>query len=548
MKKSVLRIAAVGAVTALVAAIAPMTAHAATTPTYDTTTDAPIYLMDNTTAEGIPAGTQLDWNTSNGVVLTANPVPSDLGDLSWATLAAPTGSANTFITFLATPGTERSPKTWKAYGDAVALNGQGALLPALWPGHFLYGTSSAVKAAGGTYSMGIAYTDSAIVASTNVVKAYYTTINVDAGTGTWTFATPAPSVTKTDTTTTLSASDATVLSGASVTLTATVAPSAATGNVTFMDGTSSLGIAASANGVATLTTSTLAKGSHSITAVYGGNSDYNKSTSAAQTVTVVDATAPVESTLVDGNKNGVSTTVNANVGTLTVQVGAALNGKTVNVYGYSDPVLLGQQVVSGGSVTVPTSALAGGDHLVAVTDATNGTLVGWAAFTLAANVTGSPATRHLEAAVATSVDGEFTLVAPDDSTPALINNPKLDTNSQSVSTGTLGKFSVVDDRSISKRGWDLTASVDKFTNGTNTVDNSALGMKPQMTSNSGPGLPTMGAEQVAGSAVYAAKFAELSSGSYSTLTDLNADLAFKAPLGTKAGTYTSTLTLTLVSK
>jgi len=32
--------------------------------------------------------------------------------------------------------------------------------------------------------MGIAYTDSAVAASTHVLKAYYTTVNIDAGTGT----------------------------------------------------------------------------------------------------------------------------------------------------------------------------------------------------------------------------------------------------------------------------------------------------------------------------------------------------------------------------
>jgi hypothetical protein len=90
--------------------------------------------------------------------------------------------------------------------------------------------------------------------------------------------------------------------------------------------------------------------------------------------------------------------------------------------------------------------------------------------------------------------------------------------------------------------------VNNFVNGATSIDKKALGIKPILGVNSGPGLPTVGAEQIAGSAVYAMQFAELVAGTYSTTTNLNADLKFRAPLGTTAGTYTSTLTLTLVSK
>jgi hypothetical protein len=72
----------------------------------------------------------------------------------------------------------------------------------------------------------------------------------------------------------------------SVTFTASV-PAAASGNITFRDGSVVLGTAAvNSAGIAVLTTSNLAIGSHTITATYGGNSSYETAVSAplAQTI------------------------------------------------------------------------------------------------------------------------------------------------------------------------------------------------------------------------------------------------------------------------
>jgi hypothetical protein len=77
--------------------------------------------------------------------------------------------------------------------------------------------------------------------------------------------------------------------GQSVTFTAKVTSTAGTpaGTVTFMDGSKTLGSAPlNATGQATFTTSALSSGSHSITAVYGGNSNFNGSSSAVLTQTV----------------------------------------------------------------------------------------------------------------------------------------------------------------------------------------------------------------------------------------------------------------------
>ncbi len=75
--------------------------------------------------------------------------------------------------------------------------------------------------------------------------------------------------------------------GSSITFTATVTPSAATGTVTFKDGATTLGTGTLSGGTATFATSTLSVGDHSITAEYGGDTDDAVSTSTEITQTVV---------------------------------------------------------------------------------------------------------------------------------------------------------------------------------------------------------------------------------------------------------------------
>ena len=66
---------------------------------------------------------------------------------------------------------------------------------------------------------------------------------------------------------------------------------APTGTVTFKEGTSTLGTGTLANGVAQWTTTGLGVGSHSVTAQYGGDANFNASTSSVL-VQVVTAQPP----------------------------------------------------------------------------------------------------------------------------------------------------------------------------------------------------------------------------------------------------------------
>ena len=99
-------------------------------------------------------------------------------------------------------------------------------------------------------------------------------------------------VKKASTATSVSSSANPSVSGQSVTFTATVtakSPGAGipTGTVTFKDGSSILGTGTlDGSGQAMFTISTLAVGSHSITARYGGDASFNGSTSSRLTQTV----------------------------------------------------------------------------------------------------------------------------------------------------------------------------------------------------------------------------------------------------------------------
>jgi len=92
------------------------------------------------------------------------------------------------------------------------------------------------------------------------------------------------------TTTTLSVSPVNSNPGQPVTLTATVSPSAATGTVKFLDGTNPLANPTLRNGSAAITL-LLPVGSHSLTASYSGDSNYNPSISPAVNAVVSSSPA-----------------------------------------------------------------------------------------------------------------------------------------------------------------------------------------------------------------------------------------------------------------
>ena len=138
----------------------------------------------------------------------------------------------------------------------------------------------------------------------------------------------ASTATTTATITSLTASATSVTSGSSVTFTATVAPAsgsgAPTGTITFVDGTTTLGTGTVTSGVATFTTSTLANGSHSITAVYSGDTNFATSTSTALSITIT-AAVPASFTLGLSPTSGTVTSGSTTTSTVTITPSGGFN-------------------------------------------------------------------------------------------------------------------------------------------------------------------------------------------------------------------------------
>ena len=99
------------------------------------------------------------------------------------------------------------------------------------------------------------------------------------------------------TSTALGSNPSTSTYGQNVTLTATVSPAGATGSVQFRDGGSVIGSAALSGGQAQISTSNLSGGGHTLTASYGGDTNYLASVSpgTSQTVNPAGTTTSVSS-------------------------------------------------------------------------------------------------------------------------------------------------------------------------------------------------------------------------------------------------------------
>src|SRR5665213_1104350 len=172
------------------------------------------------------------------------------------------------------------------------------------------------------------------------------------------------------TTTVVSASPNPASAGASVVLTATTTATSGTptGSVTFFDGVTSLGTGAlNSSGVATLSVSTLAVGSHSITANYAGAGSFTASTSAAVAL-AISAVTTTTSLIASPNP----ATQGANV-ILTATTTAASGTPSGTVTFYDGVTSLGTGTLNGSGVaTLTVSTLTGGSHSLTASYAASG--------------------------------------------------------------------------------------------------------------------------------------------------------------------------------
>ncbi|PKQ32282.1 MAG: hypothetical protein CVT62_04480 [Actinobacteria bacterium HGW-Actinobacteria-2] len=360
------RLAAAGVIAGLLGLALPAAlVQAADTPSFPAGSAGDVYLVNGKTNQVYAAGSELAWDETQGVFLSATSVastPADSAAYEALRLPAPTDGATTATTFLAAPGHEATVADWKAYSDPVPLNSKGVLLPQVTPSYQAYGAgladglgALAVKATGGTYSLGVAY-----LKGSTVVKTYYTTIAVTSGSGAFKFATPG--AVKTASSTALAAAPTSSTFGTEVTLTATVSPSAATGSVDFYEGSTKLGTGSLASGVASFSTSALTVGSHTVKAVYAGDDTYATSTSANATVTVTGATFTAATPTISG-------TVSAG-NTVTAVPGTWTPAPTTTTYAW---LLDGAAIAGATSPTLVVNAEWGGKQLaVSVTGSKNG--------------------------------------------------------------------------------------------------------------------------------------------------------------------------------
>src|ERR1051326_1435897 len=163
-------------------------------------------------------------------------------------------------------------------------------------------------------------------------------------------------VNKIATTTTAGSSPNPSTYGQPVTFIASVSPSAATGTVQFLDGSTSLGTVTLSGGTASLVTSALSSGSHSITAVYSGDGSYANSTAAA----VSQVVNKIATTTTAGSSPNPSTYGQAVTLTASVSPSAA----TGTVQFLDGSTSLGTVTLSGGTASLVTSALSSGSHSI----------------------------------------------------------------------------------------------------------------------------------------------------------------------------------------
>jgi hypothetical protein len=183
------------------------------------------------------------------------------------------------MTLQATATAVVSSQNPSTVGQAVTFTAKVTTTASGTPGGTVTFLDGAVHLGSGVLTGGTAkFTTSALAAGTHSIKAVYGGNAAFAGSTSPTLS----QVVKQTTTTTLKSSANPSTVGQAVTFTATVtaATGIPTGTVTFMDGTTKLGTGTLNAGTAKFTTTALAKGTHSITAVYGGSANYAGSTSA----------------------------------------------------------------------------------------------------------------------------------------------------------------------------------------------------------------------------------------------------------------------------
>jgi hypothetical protein len=371
------------------------------------------------------------------------------------------------------------------------------------------------------------------------------------------FTTVNPNTPVTPTTTTVAAAPVSPTTvGTPVTLSATVSPAAAAGTVTFLDGTTALGAAATVtNGTASLVTTGLGIGTHSITAVFtpANAAVYGSSTSTALSYVVNPAAATQTSTallVAQGTSAQQYSEVTLNA---TLSPSAAAG----SVQFLSGTTVLGTVPVVNGQATYNTSTLAVGTYsFTADFVPTNSTIyLASASAAVPFQVTPFTGSSSTETITTTVLPGALVISIPDQQ--VTLPSPVLNSSGNLFTTsGALQPITVTDNRA-GNPGWTVSGLVSAFTDGTTQISAENLGWTPTAATGSpgqtiteGPVVPPAngvapsdpGTLGLASSQTLAAAAAGAGLGT----AHLGANLELNVPTTTTAGTYTATLTLTAI--
>ncbi|MEI6569272.1 MAG: Ig-like domain-containing protein, partial [Verrucomicrobiota bacterium] len=218
-------------------------------------------------ANGITIGTPANPHSTGWFVGSEYSAQAYMGPAGTAEggLVAESGSITAFdLTGATAAGKLAADGAGQLYNPTAIITGRplgnAAIQIRVWYNGGLYSTYEAALAAGKNVGK-------SAVMTTNLKLITDPTAQSLTDIGMTTF-TVQSSATKTPTTSVVTSSLNPSTHGSSVTFTSTVSPSAASGTVTFKDGTNTLGTGTLSGGVATFATNGLSVGSHSLTAEY----------------------------------------------------------------------------------------------------------------------------------------------------------------------------------------------------------------------------------------------------------------------------------------
>jgi hypothetical protein len=306
---------------------------------------------------------------SNMAASTSAAVTQQVNRASTTTTASSSVNPSVFGQPVVLTATVQPPIGTTASGTVTFLDGSASLGSAT-----LAGNSAQLSIASlgtGTHSITAVYGGDANMASS-------------------TSASVAQQVNQASTGTTLSSGVNPSVFGQTITFTATVQPPAgttATGTVTFLDGSASLGNATLAGNSAQLSIASLGTGTHSVTAVYSGDTNMAGSTSAAVAQQVNQAsTATTLSSGVNPSVFGQTITFTA---TVQPPAGTTATGTVTFLDGSTS---LGSTTLAGNSAQLTVSSLTVGTHSITALYAGNANLLPSTSVALSQTVNGEATT------------------------------------------------------------------------------------------------------------------------------------------------------------